>query len=112
MIRSASAIGQPAGLFVGSAKAQAWAYNDGSLTVAGQQQETETAKLAGPNSTVPGLGEEAVVYETAGTGDQAKQPPRLTLSIRDSDVLLIRCSSARRDDNTAGHQRTIAGVAR
>ncbi|WP_433219828.1 Hsp70 family protein [Dactylosporangium sp. CS-047395] len=65
-----------------------YAYNDVSLASRMQTQAAASAELAGPNSQVPGLGEEAVIYESPGVGDQAAAQLRLTLSLRDSNVCM------------------------
>ncbi|MER7005340.1 hypothetical protein ABT297_20150 [Dactylosporangium sp. NPDC000555] len=86
---------------MGQRLVKAWAYNDGFLAVAGQHQETGYREAGRPRQHVPGLGEEAVVYETVGIGDQAKRLLHRTPSIGGGNVRPVLVSSARRDDNSA-----------
>jgi actin-like ATPase involved in cell morphogenesis len=84
---------------------QVLAYKDVSTAVTGQAQETETAKLAGPNSPVPGLGEEAIVYETPSANDQQKGTLKLDLSVRDSNLQLRLYFLAQRNDGVQWTQK-------
>ncbi|WP_433087547.1 hypothetical protein ACQP1P_16495 [Dactylosporangium sp. CA-052675] len=81
-----------------------FAANDVSLAQNMQNQETSTARLAGPNSAVPDLGEEAVFYETPGTGDQVSRLT-MTLGVRDSNVRLQVYFIGSRGDGAAWTQR-------
>ncbi|MGI5239667.1 Hsp70 family protein [Dactylosporangium sp. CA-139066] len=84
---------------------QVLAYNDVSLAVNQQKTDTETAKLAGPNNTVPGLGEEAVIYETPSTTEQTKGTLKFDLVLRDSNLVLHEYFNGQRNDGAAWSQK-------
>ncbi|MER7284044.1 Hsp70 family protein [Dactylosporangium sp. NPDC000244] len=81
-----------------------FAANDVSLAQNMQSQEASTARLAGPNSEVPNLGEEAIFYETPGTGDQVSRLT-MTLGVRDSNVRLQVYFIGSRGDGAAWTQK-------
>nr|BFE60976.1 hypothetical protein GCM10020063_055020 [Dactylosporangium thailandense] len=81
-----------------------FAANDVSLAQNMQNQEASTARLAGPNSEVPNLGEEAIFYETPGTGDQVSRLT-MTLGVRDSNVRLQVYFIGSRGDGAAWTQK-------
>ncbi|MEU7876360.1 Hsp70 family protein [Dactylosporangium sp. NPDC049140] len=82
-----------------------FAFNDVSLAQTTQNQEAASAKIAGPNETIPGFGEEAIIYETPGTGDAANRELRLTLGMRDSNVRLQVYFYATRADGAPWTQK-------
>ncbi|WP_432993366.1 Hsp70 family protein [Dactylosporangium sp. CA-233914] len=81
------------------------AYNDVSIASSVQKSEADTAKIAGPNTAVPGLGEEAVLYETSDNGDSAAKKLQITLAVRDSNVRVIVYFIANRNDGAAWTQK-------
>jgi hypothetical protein len=95
----------PTDVRTGTLMIMASAYNDVALAVLGQKQDVDNAKLAGPNSPVPGLGEEAIVYETPGTAEHDKTQLALTLTVRDSNVRMTIYLTAYRNDNAGYSQR-------
>ena len=66
-------------------------YADVSVANLGQQQEVDSAKLSGPQVSIPGLGESAIVYETV---DPKKSQTRFTAAIQDSNFRMVIYLSA------------------
>jgi hypothetical protein len=99
------ALSDPAKQQTASISLNVFAYSDVSIATSGQNQETATAKLAGPNTEVPNLGEEAIVYETPATGDAASRDLRITFAMRDSNVRLVEYFYASRIDGAGWSQK-------
>jgi hypothetical protein len=88
----------------------AWAFKDVSVAATSQSGDAETAKLAGPNKSVPGIGEEAIIYETPNKDPQLKGGLTITLAARDSNVRLVVYFIGQRNDGEGWMQKQINDV--
>ncbi|WP_432843077.1 Hsp70 family protein [Dactylosporangium sp. CA-092794] len=95
----------PSNIQLGTLLFIALAYSNVALAVTFQNSDLATAKLAGPLSTVAGLGEEAIVFETTQTDDKAKTELHLTLVVRDSNVRLTVYYIGSRQDGAGWSQK-------
>jgi hypothetical protein len=83
----------------------AWAFQDATVAATSQRGDSETAKLAGPNNPVPGLGEDAIIYETPSTNSQVKGAVSMTLAARDSNLRLVVYFIGQRNDGVDWTQK-------
>ncbi|GAA2366041.1 hypothetical protein [Dactylosporangium salmoneum] len=93
-------------LQTGTISFQAFAYNDASVAATQHNSDIDTAKLAGPNGPVPGLGEDAIIYETPPVNADLKGTVHLTLALKDSNVIYKLDFNGQRNDGGEWSQKS------
>jgi hypothetical protein len=95
-------VGKP-DLVTASVTFHALGYKDLSVAVSQQDGDVATAKIAGANNPVPGLGEDAIVYETPD--DNNKGSLKLDVAVRDSNLRLHVYFNGQRNDGAGWSQK-------